>query len=106
LENGGVKEMEAKNNAKANLLYSEIDANPLFIGSVETEDRSNMNATFLLKEDAHQELFDKMWKEAGIVGLPGHRSTGGYRASMYNALPLESVQVLVDVMKEFTRKNG
>ena len=106
LANGGVKAMEAKNNAKADLLYSEIDANPLFIGSVETEDRSNMNATFLLKEDAHQELFDKMWKEAGIVGLPGHRSTGGYRASMYNALPLESVQVLVDVMKEFTRKNG
>jgi phosphoserine aminotransferase len=102
LANGGVKAMEMKNN----LLYSEIDANPLFIGSVEAEDRSNMNATFLLKEDSHQELFDKMWKEAGIVGLPGHRSTGGYRASMYNALPIESVQVLVDVMKEFTRKNG
>jgi phosphoserine aminotransferase len=59
-----------------------------------------MNATFLLVNPEHQETFDKMWKAAGISGLPGHRSVGGYRASMYNALPLESVQVLVDVMKE------
>jgi phosphoserine aminotransferase len=59
-----------------------------------------MNATFLLNDEAHAPLFDKMWKEAGISGLPGHRSVGGYRASMYNALPLESVQVLVEVMKE------
>ena len=59
-----------------------------------------MNATFLLKDEEHQETFEKMWKAAGISGLPGHRSVGGYRASMYNALPLESVQVLVDVMKE------
>lgn len=109
LENGGVKAMEARNNAKAALLYSEIDRNPLFNGSVALEDRSNMNATFLLENEAsifQKENFDKMWKEAGIVGLPGHRSTGGYRASMYNALPIESVQVLVDVMKEFERKNG
>ena len=106
LANGGVKAMEQRNNAKAALLYSEIDANPLFKGPVAVEDRSKMNITFLLENEAHQEAFDKMWKEAGIVGLPGHRSTGGYRASMYNALPLESVQVLVDVMKEFTRKNG
>lgn len=106
ISNGGVKAMEQKNNAKAALLYSEIDANPLFNGSVATEDRSNMNVTFTLKDDSKNELFDKMWKEAGIVGLPGHRSTGGYRASIYNALPIESVQVLVDVMKEFTRVNG
>jgi phosphoserine aminotransferase len=106
LANGGVKAMEQRNNAKAALLYSEIDANPLFKGPVAVEDRSKMNITFLLENEAHQEAFDKMWKEAGIVGLPGHRSTGGYRASMYNALPLESVQVLVDVMKEFTRSNG
>ena len=59
-----------------------------------------MNATFLLVDEKNQETFDKMWKEAGISGIPGHRSVGGYRASMYNALPLESVQVLVDVMKE------
>lgn len=106
LANGGVKAMEARNNAKADLLYSEIDANPLFKGNVELADRSNMNATFKLENEGLQAAFDTMWKEAGIVGLPGHRSTGGYRASMYNALPLESVQVLVDVMKEFTRKNG
>ncbi|MCE2743975.1 MAG: 3-phosphoserine/phosphohydroxythreonine transaminase [Fluviicola sp.] len=106
IANGGVKTIAAKNNAKAALLYSEIDANPLFNGSVATEDRSNMNVTFTLKDDSKNELFDKMWKEAGIVGLPGHRSTGGYRASIYNALPIESVQVLVDVMKEFTRTNG
>jgi phosphoserine aminotransferase len=106
LANGGVKEMEIKNNAKAALLYSEIDNNPLFRGTVATEDRSNMNVTFLLENDSLQESFDKMWKAAEIVGLPGHRSTGGYRASMYNALPIESVQVLVNVMKEFTRLNG
>ena len=106
LANGGVKAIAERNNAKAALLYSEIDANPLFNGSVATEDRSNMNVTFTLKDDSKNESFDKMWKEAGIVGLPGHRSTGGYRASIYNALPIESVQVLVDVMKEFTRTNG
>ena len=106
LANGGVKAMEAKNNAKAALLYEEIDSNPLFNGTVAMEDRSKMNVTFTLIDENHQETFDKMWKEAGIVGLPGHRSTGGYRASMYNALPLESVQVLVDVMNEFTKKNG
>lgn len=106
LENGGVKAMESRNNAKAELLYNEIDSNPLFIGSVLKEDRSKMNATFLLKDETLQENFDKMWKGADIVGLPGHRSTGGYRASMYNALPIESVQVLVEVMREFTRING
>lgn len=106
LANGGVKEMEIRNNAKAALLYNEIDHNPLFRGTVATEDRSNMNVTFLLENDSLQESFDKMWKAAEIVGLPGHRSTGGYRASMYNALPIESVHVLVNVMKEFTRING
>ena len=97
---GGIPAIEKINEAKANLLYSEIDRNPLFTGTASVEDRSNMNATFLLVNPEHQETFDKMWKEAGISGLPGHRSVGGYRASMYNALPLESVQVLVDVMKE------
>lgn len=104
--NGGVEAIEKRNNAKAALLYSEIDSNPLFIGTVAVEDRSNMNVTFLLKDESMKDTFDKMWKDADIVGLPGHRSTGGYRASMYNALPIESVQVLVDVMKEFAKKNG
>ena len=106
LANGGVKAIEAKNNAKAALLYNEIDTNPLFISHVAKEDRSKMNVSFLLADESMQDEFDKMWKGADIVGLPGHRSTGGYRASMYNALPIESVQVLVDVMREFTRLKG
>jgi phosphoserine aminotransferase len=101
---GGIAAIEKINNAKAALLYAEIDRNPLFKGSAAIEDRSNMNATFSLNDEAHAPTFDAMWKTAGISGLPGHRSTGGYRASMYNALPLESVQVLVDVMKELERK--
>lgn len=106
IENGGVDAANLRNIAKGDLLYSEIDNNPLFYGPVAKEDRSNMNATFLLTEGAPAEIFNKMWKEANIIGIEGHRSVGGYRASMYNALPIESVQVLVDVMKEFTRKNG
>jgi len=106
IANGGVKAKEIENNAKATLLYSEIDNNPLFFGTVDTEDRSKMNVTFKLHDETLSEYFDKTWKEAGIVGLPGHRSVGGYRASLYNALPLSSVQVLVDVMKDFGIKHG
>jgi len=101
IANGGVSEMEKRNIAKANLLYQEIDRNPLFVGTVNKEDRSNMNVTFTLLDTANSADFDALWKGAEIVGLPGHRSTGGYRASLYNALPIESVQVLVDVMKHF-----
>ena len=97
---GGIAAIEKINEAKANLIYAEIDRNSLFNGASAIEDRSIMNATFLLNDESHAPTFDKMWKDAGISGLPGHRSVGGYRASMYNALPLESVQVLVDVMKE------
>ncbi len=101
---GGIDEMEKINNAKAQLLYSEIDRNPLFASTTAVEDRSAMNATFVLQNEAHQSIFDEMWKAAGISGIKGHRSVGGYRASMYNALPLESVQVLVDVMRELENK--
>lgn len=101
---GGIAAIEKQNNAKADLLYSEIDRNPLFKGAAAVADRSAMNATFLLNDEAHAPIFDEMWKAAGISGLPGHRSVGGYRASMYNALPLESVQVLVDVMKALETK--
>ncbi len=100
---GGIAAIEKINEAKANLLYNEIDRNPLFKGTAAKEDRSNMNVTFLLNDEAHQEKFDTMWKAAGISGLAGHRSVGGYRASMYNALPIESVQVLVDVMQELEK---
>ena len=104
-DKGGVTALEKINNQKAQLLYNEIDRNPLFKGFVaKAEDRSKMNATFNLVEGSNTDLFNTMWKEAGINGLNGHRSVGGFRASMYNALPLESVQVLVDVMKEFERK--
>jgi phosphoserine aminotransferase len=100
---GGISAIEKINNAKANLLYTEIDRNPLFKGTAAIEDRSTMNATFLLDNPLHTDTFNAMLKEVGIVGLPGHRSVGGYRASMYNAMPLESVQVLVDVMKELEK---
>ncbi len=106
LANGGVPAMAERNKAKAALIYSEIDANPLFKGTVAVEDRSEMNINFLLTNNALKDEFDAAWKAAGIVGLNGHRSVGGYRASMYNALTLDSVQVLVDVMKEFAQKHG
>ncbi|MDX6747214.1 3-phosphoserine/phosphohydroxythreonine transaminase [Polaribacter sp. PL03] len=101
---GGIKFIEEVNNKKAALLYAEIDRNPLFKGIVAKEDRSTMNATFTLTDSSLTETFDKMWVAAGINGLNGHRSVGGYRASMYNALPLYSVQTLVDVMQELERK--
>lgn len=103
-KNGGIDAIEKINQKKAALLYSEIDINPLFEGYTKKEDRSLMNATFTLTRDDLKETFDELWKDAGINGLNGHRSVGGYRASMYNALPLESVQVLVDVMSELERK--
>ena len=101
---GGIPFIEKVNEQKANLLYNEIDRNPLFKGFAEKEDRSIMNATFNLVDDSLKNTFDNMWKEAQINGLNGHRSVGGYRASMYNALPLFSVQALVDVMQELERK--
>ena len=101
---GGIEFIEKVNEKKSTLLYNEIDRNPLFNGVVEKEDRSHMNATFTLTNDSLKDKFDSMWQEAQINGLNGHRSVGGYRASMYNALPLFSVQALVDVMKELERK--
>ena len=103
---GGVSAIQHNNEAKAALLYDEIDRNPLFTGHALPDSRSNMNVTFRLNDDAHSEAFDAAWATANINGLKGHRSVGGYRASMYNALPLESVQVLVEVMQEFERAHG
>ena len=101
---GGIKTIEDENDKKARLIYSEIDLNPLFKGYSVKEDRSIMNATFTLENENLKETFDAMWKEAGINGLNGHRSVGGYRASMYNALTLDSVKALVEVMSELERK--
>jgi phosphoserine aminotransferase len=103
-QNGGVEWIEKINNQKAELLYGEIDRNSMFYGTAATEDRSYMNVCFLLHKTELEAEFDKMAKEANLSGIRGHRSVGGYRASIYNAMPLESVQVLVDVMKEFEKK--
>lgn len=103
-KNGGIEWIEKLNNQKADLLYSEIDRNNLFTGAAEKDSRSTMNVTFLLNKPELEGEFDKMCKEANLSGLKGHRDVGGYRASIYNALPIDSVQVLVDVMKEFEKK--
>lgn len=103
---GGIPTISEINQAKAKLIYDEIDRNPMFIGTAEKEDRSEMNVCFVLEDESLKEAFDKMWKDAGIVNLNGHRDVGGYRASIYNAMPIESVQVLVDVMKHFEQKLG
>jgi phosphoserine aminotransferase len=100
---GGVVEMERRNNEKAALLYSEIDRNSLFKGTCAVEDRSRMNVCFIMNDSSLEKEFLKAAEEAGCIGLKGHRSVGGFRASMYNALPLASVQALVDVMAEFER---
>ena len=101
---GGIAAIEKENEKKAQLIYSEIDLNPLFDGFAAKADRSTMNATFTLANDDLKDSFDSMCLEAGNNGLNGHRSVGGYRASMYNALTLESVQVLVEIMSELERK--
>ncbi|MDP7430271.1 MAG: 3-phosphoserine/phosphohydroxythreonine transaminase, partial [Flavobacteriales bacterium] len=97
---GGVEAIEKTNQEKADLLYSEIDRNPLFEGTANKKDRSNMNVCFLLTDSSKEKMFNKIWQEAGINGLKGHRSVGGYRASLYNALPNESVQILVNIMQK------
>ena len=100
---GGVKEMERRAQERADLLYAEIDRNKLFRGTAEKEDRSLMNICFVMA-DEYKELeadFLKFATEKGMSGIKGHRSVGGFRASCYNAMPLEGVQALVDCMKEF-----
>ena len=101
---GGVKAIEKLNEEKAALLYAEIDRNPLFKGFAEVEDRSLMNVTFNLTNESTGEAFDKIWNAAGISGIKGHRSVGGYRASIYNAMPIESIQVLVDAMQQLEKE--
>lgn len=101
---GGVKGMEARNKAKAKLLYDEIDSNPMFKGVVAKRDRSTMNVTFLITNAAKEKSFLAKCKKAGIVGIKGHRSVGGFRASMYNAMELSSVKALVKIMKSMRPK--
>jgi len=101
---GGVTAIEKLNEEKAALLYTEIDRNPHFKGFAEKEDRSLMNVTFNLINEGDKEAFDKLWNAAGISGIKGHRSVGGYRASIYNAMPIESIQVLVDAMQQLEKQ--
>ncbi len=103
---GGVSAIQKINEEKGRIFYNEVDTNPLFTGTCAEEDRSLMNACFLLKNAELDEEFLKAAKSAGIIGLKGHRSVGGFRASMYNALPLESVKVLTQLMKEFALKTA
>ena len=98
---GGVPAIEKLNNTKAALLYAEIDSNPLFTGTVIKEDRSKMNVCFVMNNPSLEETFLSFTKQKNIVGIKGHRLVGGFRASLYNALPISSVEVLVLAMKEF-----
>jgi len=103
---GGLKEIDKRNEAKAKLLYDEIDRNSIFEGTAEKNSRSRMNICFLAKSPEMEEKFIKYSSEKGIVGIKGHRSVGGFRASLYNAMPEESVQFLITVMKEFEKSNS
>ncbi|RMG78177.1 MAG: 3-phosphoserine/phosphohydroxythreonine transaminase [Bacteroidetes bacterium] len=107
-KNGGLTAMEKHNQAKAKMLYEAMDANPCFTGTAEREDRSLMNATFVMAKgyEALGDAFLEAATREGCVGLKGHRSVGGFRASIYNAMPMESVRVLVDIMTEFGQKHG
>ncbi len=102
-DNGGLEGMKTRNELKAGILYDEIDRNSLFYGHAVSEDRSLMNVTFRLKDESLEEEFNKLCVEAGLDGLKGHRSVGGYRASIYNAMEIEGVQRLVDVMQKFEK---
>ncbi len=104
--NGGLPAMEALNRKKADMLYTAIDSNPMFKGTVAKEDRSIMNVNFIMENRDLEPDFLQYAKEHQCVGLNGHRSVGGFRASMYNALPLASVEHLVELMNEYTRIKG
>ncbi len=99
----GLEAMETRNKAKADLLYNEIDRNSLFVGTVAKEDRSRMNVNFVLNNKEYEAEFLKFCESKNLSGLKGHRSVGGLRASLYNALELESVQALVNAMQEFEK---
>ena len=105
--NGGLVEMEKRNIEKAELLYNAIDNSKMFVGTANKEDRSRMNICFVMKPE-YKELeaaFLKFATEAGMDGIKGHRSVGGFRASIYNAMPIESVQALIDCMHAFEKQN-
>ncbi len=101
---GGVAEIEKENKQKSEALYREIDRNPLFKGTCRVEDRSRMNVCFVMENAELEKPFLKFAESEGIVGIKGHRSVGGFRASMYNALPITSVHALIEAMQTFEEK--
>ncbi|WP_185850565.1 3-phosphoserine/phosphohydroxythreonine transaminase [Blattabacterium cuenoti] len=101
---GGLSILEEENEYKAKLLYDEIDNNELFENRIHKNNRSNMNVSFFLKKKSLEKEFNKMWIKENIVGLDGHRLLGGYRASIYNAIPIESILFLIEIMKEFEKR--
>jgi phosphoserine aminotransferase len=103
---GGIAAIEKLNNEKAALLYAAIDESPLFKGTIVKEDRSKMNVCFVMNDPSLEESFLNFTKKNGIVGVKGHRLVGGFRASLYNALPISSVEVLVELMTAFALKNA
>ena len=103
---GGVAAIEKINNKKTDLFYNTLESLPLFTGTVAKEDRSKMNAVFVLKDPALEKEFGELCKSEGMIGVKGHRSVGGFRVSMYNALTLESVIAITDLMKEFAKRKG
>lgn len=103
---GGIKEIEKINNRKASLLYQTIDSLPVFKGTVAREDRSRMNVCFVAQDDILEKEFADLCQKEGMVGVKGHRSVGGFRISLYNALPLESVEAITDLMKDFAQRKS
>ncbi len=105
---GGVEAIEKMNIEKADLLYNAIDSSKMFVGTAEKESRSLMNICFVMKDEYKdkEDAFMEFAKNRGMIGIKGHRSVGGFRASTYNALPMESVQALVDCMMDFEKDNA
>jgi phosphoserine aminotransferase len=103
---GGIQAIEKINDQKAKLLYDTLDSLPAFRPTVAKEDRSRMNAVFVMNNAELEKKFQAECKENGMIGVKGHRSVGGFRVSLYNALPLESVKALTDLMKDFAKRNG
>ncbi len=105
-EQGGVAAMEKINNEKARLFYKTLDALPVFKGPVALKDRSKMNAVFIMEDPVLEKEFSDLCKQENMIGIKGHRTVGGFRVSLYNALPIESVKALTDLMKDFAQRKG
>ncbi|HEY0355668.1 MAG TPA: aminotransferase class V-fold PLP-dependent enzyme, partial [Flavisolibacter sp.] len=101
---GGVKEAEKRNNVKARLFYDTLDNSEIFKGTVAKEDRSKMNAVFVMEQPELEKDFIALCEKEGMIGIKGHRTTGGFRVSMYNALSYDSVKALTDLMVHFEKK--